>query len=34
VAVWVGDPAETTRLASLWGDTVPGPFTSPSGQAG
>lgn len=24
VAVWIGDPAETTRLSSLWGDTVPG----------
>ena len=24
IAVWVGDPAETTRLSSLWGDTVPG----------
>ena len=27
-AVWIGDPAETTRLSSLWGDTVPGPITS------
>lgn len=26
VAVWIGDPAETTRLSSLWGDTVPGPL--------
>jgi serine/threonine protein phosphatase PrpC len=26
IAVWVGDPAETTRLSSLWGDTVPGPL--------
>lgn len=25
IAVWVGDPAETTRLNSLWNDTVPGP---------
>jgi PPM family protein phosphatase len=27
IAVWVGDPSETTRLSSLWGDTVPGPFS-------
>ena len=27
IAVWIGDPAETTRLSSLWGETVPGPFT-------
>jgi serine/threonine protein phosphatase PrpC len=27
IAVWVGDPAETTRLSSLWGETVPGPFS-------
>lgn len=27
IAVWIGDPAETTRLSSLWGgDTVPGPL--------
>jgi serine/threonine protein phosphatase PrpC len=26
IAVWLGDPAETTRLSSLWGDTVPGPL--------
>jgi serine/threonine protein phosphatase PrpC len=28
VAVWIGDPAETTRLSSLWGDTVPGPVSA------
>lgn len=27
IAVWIGDPAETTRMSSLWGDTVPGPMT-------
>ena len=27
IAVWIGDPAETTRLSSLWGETVPGPFS-------
>jgi serine/threonine protein phosphatase PrpC len=26
IAVWIGDPAETTRLNGLWGDTVPGPL--------
>jgi serine/threonine protein phosphatase PrpC len=26
IAVWIGDPAETTRMSSLWGDTVPGPL--------
>ena len=29
VAVWIGDPAETTRMSSLWGDTVPGPLLPP-----
>jgi serine/threonine protein phosphatase PrpC len=32
IAVWVGDPAETTRLDSLFGDTVPGPL--PGSQGG
>lgn len=31
IAVWVGDPAETTRLSSLFGDTVPGPITPSAG---
>jgi PPM family protein phosphatase len=26
IAVWIGDPAETTRMSSLWGETVPGPL--------
>lgn len=31
VAVWVGDPAETTRLPSEWGDTVPVPLAPRGG---
>jgi serine/threonine protein phosphatase PrpC len=31
VAVWVGDPAETTRLNTVWGDTVPGPLPTDAG---
>jgi serine/threonine protein phosphatase PrpC len=27
VAVWIGDPTETTQFSSLWGETVPGPFS-------
>lgn len=31
IAVWLGDPAETTRLNGLWSDTVPGPLPTAGG---
>jgi serine/threonine protein phosphatase PrpC len=33
IAVWVGDPAETTRIKGDWNDTVPGPLAASAPSA-